>query len=159
MSDPEISPASPPAKARPMSLYVGLTALGIILLAMGVAVLRKGEAAPAPLVKGGVALSPSIGKGESGSPSAISPLGTVPHGALTLHWSRVDGVDEYQAYILDNQFRTIYRSEKVRGDSLEVPESIVKVIDAGASHFWRVAGTRADGTEATSPSVQFMIAP
>jgi hypothetical protein len=159
-SSAEVKSEEPlPASGRfATPIFVGLVAGGILLTAFAVAVLRKGDRSLLPHLSGAAPV-PSLGKGEEGAPSITSPLGTVPHGPLTLRWIKVPGIEDYEAYIYDNRFQVVWRSGKVEADLVDVPERILKQIRQGPTYFWRVVGYHGNGIEESSPTVQFVIAP
>jgi len=138
-------------------VLVGALAGGILLIAFVAAIVRKGGPSLIPHL-GSEAPIAQMGKGEPGAPSVISPFGAVPHGALTLQWTKVEGLEDYEAFIYDNRIQVLWRSGRLRAQSAEVPENVRESIVPGAAHFWRVVGYHADGSEETSPTVQFAIA-
>lgn len=150
---------APPAGGRfSTPVFVGLIAGGLLLVAFAVAVLRKGDRPLLPQLTGGAQV-PSLGQGAKGAPSAVSPIGTIPHGPLVLHWTKVPGIDNYQVFVYDNRIKVLWSSAKLQADSVEVPESARNLIVPGPTHFWRVVGYGKDGLEETSPTVQFVVAP
>jgi hypothetical protein len=159
-ADAEAKPADrPPAAGRfATPIFVGLLAGGILLAVFVVAVLRSGDRSLLPRLTG-TAQAPALGKGEKGAPSIISPLGTVPHGSLALRWIKAAGIDDYEAYIYDNRIQIIWRSGKVRTDTIEVPAPVRDQIVPGPTYFWRVVGYHDGDQEDSSPTVQFVLAP
>jgi len=140
------------------ALLVGGLAGGLLAVVFVVAIVRKGEGSTLPRLGGAVSI-PQVGKGVEGTPSIISPVGSIPHGAMSLQWTRVRGLDTYEALIYDNQGQILWRSGKIQSDHVDVPPSALDIIVPRASHFWRVIAYEADGSEDSSPSVQFIVSP
>jgi hypothetical protein len=136
-------------------IFVGIAAGAILLVAFAVAILRQGDRPERPHL--GAAPGPAA-PGDGSAPSIVSPFGAIPHGALTLRWKKARDIEEYQAFILDNQTRIIWRSERVRADSVEVPDSGRDLLVPGPAFFWRVVGFASDGHEEPSSTVQFSVA-
>jgi len=140
-------------------LLVGAIAGAILATAFVVSIVRHRGSPSAPWFALGGPPSPSAGRGAEGQPSVVSPIGTIPHGNLTLHWEFVPGIEEYEAVVYDTLAHVLWRSGKLKGNSVDVPESAMKNIVPGPTHFWRVVGYRPDGTEVPSPTVHFVLAP
>jgi hypothetical protein len=136
-------------------VLVGLIAGALIIISFAVAIVRTGghREKGSPTLAG--EQPPGRGSGEL---KLLSPVGTVPHGSLELHWTAGSGVEEYEAIILDNRALPVWRSERTRELSVTVPERGMKYIKPGPTYFWRVIGYRSDGTEVESHSSRFVIA-
>jgi hypothetical protein len=132
---------------------------GILSIAFAVAILRRGGAPAAIRPAQGADAIPARGRGGPGEPSILSPIGPTPHGKLVLRWTQVSGIDQYEASVYDMMSQKLWSSGRFHGDSIEVPQKAMKYIQPGPVHFWRVVGYRPDGTEAVSPTVQFMLTP
>ena len=157
-ADDRTADRSPAAGRFATPIFVGLLAGGILLAAFVVAVVRKGERSLLPRLTG-TAPAPALGKGGKGAPSILSPLGTIPHGSLTLRWIKVAGIDDYEAYIYDNSIQIIWRSGKVQTDTIEVPAPFRDRLVPGPTYFWWVVGYHDGDLEESSPTAQFVLAP
>ncbi len=157
--DPETrdgSGAAPkPRQLISTPVLVGLIAGALIIVSFAVAIVRTGgRGEEGSLTLGG---EPRPG-GRSEELKLLSPIGTVPHGTLELHWTPASGVEEYEAIILDNRALPVWRSGRTRATSVTVPERGMRHIIPGPTYFWRVNGYRPDGTEVESGSERFVIA-
>lgn len=151
------APSAPPQRKGPGTLVlVGTIAGGILLVAFAAALFRGGSPFTGGL-SGGRGTSPL--RSYPGSARLVSPAGSIPRGEIVLHWEPAEGIQEYEAILLDNQGTQLWRSGRVSGDRVAVPESSARYVVPGAAHFWTVIGYRPDGTEVPSTSAQFTVAP
>ena len=140
-------------------LLVGAIAGAIVVTAFVVSIARHRGPSSAPWFAAGGSSAPAAGRGAEGQPSIVSPIGTIPHGNLTLHWEPVPGIEEYEAVVYDTLANVLWRSGKLKGRSVDLPDSAMKSIVPGPTHFWRVIGYRPDGTEVPSPTVPIVLSP
>ena len=147
------------ASSVPSPILIGTIAGVILAVAFGIAILRRGgDNTSAPATLGGAGPL-GVGQGETGEPSILAPIGRVPHGALTLHWQTIKGFEEYEAQIYDSSGSLLWRSGRVRGESMNLPETAIKQLAPGPTHFWKVVAYGSGGREAASPAVPLVFTP
>lgn len=161
------SEKSPPTGAAPAGLLsrtpvlVGLLAGAILAVVFVVAILR--ESAPEPAVEpGGARAAPR----RAAAPHApvtdhgiqlVSPIGSVPHGKITLHWKPLEEFEQFEVTVLDNRARLIWKSRPTTETSATVPSRNAEYVVPGATYFWKVTGTRPDGGVVDTSSVAFIL--
>ena len=153
------TPAPAPSRGPRIStpVLVGLIAGALVIVSFAVAIMRTagGGGETAPTFAGG---EPAPRSGSDEGLRLLSPVGTVPHGTLELHWTPLPGATGYEAAIIDNRAIPVWRSDRIQETSVTVPEAGMKRITSGPVFFWSVTGYLEDGTEVVSGSSRFVVA-
>lgn len=89
----------------------------------------------------------------------LSPLKKAPAGnVLVFKWRGVTGADGYAVEIFDKSFRSLWKSGRLTGDEVRLPDDVRGRLAAGETYYWTVRTTSAGGTEIKSSLAEFSLA-
>lgn len=102
---------------------------------------------------------PAVRGGEGTRIALVSPLKTASaKGAVEFKWRGVEAADGYTVELFDKSFRSLWRSDRVTGNSVRLPAEVRGRLTPGETYFWTVRTATAGGTEIKSSLAGFSLA-
>ncbi len=89
----------------------------------------------------------------------VSPLKKAPAGnVLEFKWRGADEADGYTVELFDKSFRSLWRSGRVTGDEIRLPDDVRGRLTPGETYYWTVRTAVAGGAEIKSSLAEFSLA-